>query len=143
MHKSLPDSPLSCAVPGPAPAVSRSGVTQSHDFAHVAHGFFRETLRFYGDALGLKNFKKHLGWYIEAAPWPHSAEERRRNTLSGSLKNSWEAIKANPAGVATRGALPVHIPGRRPRTGQPCSTGADLAGEAGAHHLALSARLQR
>lgn len=39
---------------------------------------FRETLRFYGDALGLKNFKKHLGWYIEAAPSPHSPEERRR-----------------------------------------------------------------
>ncbi len=38
---------------------------------------FRDSLRFYGDALGLKIFRKHLGWYVEAAPWPASAEARR------------------------------------------------------------------
>lgn len=36
-----------------------------------------DSLRFYGDALGLKVFRKHLGWYIEQAPWPASAEARR------------------------------------------------------------------
>ena len=38
---------------------------------------FHDSLRFYGDALGLKIFRKHLGWYIESAPWPASAEARR------------------------------------------------------------------
>ena len=32
-----------------------------------------DSLRFYGDALGLKIFRKHLGWYIEQAPCPTSA----------------------------------------------------------------------
>jgi tRNA-dihydrouridine synthase len=30
---------------------------------------FRDSLRFYGDALGLKVFRKHLGWYVENAPF--------------------------------------------------------------------------
>jgi len=38
---------------------------------------FRDSLRFYGDALGLKIFRKHLGWYIENAPWPACAQARR------------------------------------------------------------------
>lgn len=38
---------------------------------------FRDSLRFYGDALGLKIFRKHLGWYVENAPWPVLAEARR------------------------------------------------------------------
>ncbi len=36
-----------------------------------------ESLRFYGEGLGLKVFRKHLAWAIEAAPWPASAEARR------------------------------------------------------------------
>jgi len=36
-----------------------------------------DSLRFYGDALGLKIFRKHLGWYIEETPCPASADERR------------------------------------------------------------------
>jgi nifR3 family TIM-barrel protein len=43
----------------------------------VALDHFHDSLRFYGDALGLKIFRKHLGWYIENAPWPVSAEARR------------------------------------------------------------------
>jgi tRNA-dihydrouridine synthase B len=38
---------------------------------------FRDSLRFYGDVLGLRIFRKHLGWYIESAPWPAGAEFRR------------------------------------------------------------------
>jgi nifR3 family TIM-barrel protein len=38
---------------------------------------FADSLRFYGDALGLKIFRKHLGWYIEQAPYPVGAEARR------------------------------------------------------------------
>ncbi len=36
-----------------------------------------QTLAFYGERLGLKIFRKHLGWYVERAPWPASAEARR------------------------------------------------------------------
>jgi nifR3 family TIM-barrel protein len=38
---------------------------------------FREALAFYGDRLGLKIFRKHLGWYVEQAPWPADAGVRR------------------------------------------------------------------
>ncbi len=43
----------------------------------IALDHFADSLRFYGDAHGLKIFRKHLGWYIEQAPWPASAEARR------------------------------------------------------------------
>ena len=38
---------------------------------------FRASLAFYGEGLGLKMFRKHLGAYIEAAPWPADAQDRR------------------------------------------------------------------
>ena len=38
---------------------------------------FGEALDFYGERLGLKIFRKHLGWYVEAAPWPADAVQRR------------------------------------------------------------------
>jgi tRNA-dihydrouridine synthase B len=38
---------------------------------------FGETLAFYGERLGLKIFRKHLGWYVERAPWPADAATRR------------------------------------------------------------------
>lgn len=37
----------------------------------------RETLAFYGDTQGLRVFRKHLGWYVEAAPMPIEAARRR------------------------------------------------------------------
>lgn len=43
----------------------------------IALEHFADSLRFYGDRLGLKIFRKHLGWYIETAPQPVSAEARR------------------------------------------------------------------
>ncbi len=51
----------------PAPA-QRLGIALQH---------FTDTLRFYGDALGLKIFRKHLGWYVEQALCPADATERR------------------------------------------------------------------
>ncbi|MFI4975814.1 MAG: tRNA dihydrouridine synthase [Caulobacterales bacterium] len=35
------------------------------------------SLSFYGERLGLRVFRKHLAAYIEAAPWPSSAQARR------------------------------------------------------------------
>lgn len=43
----------------------------------IALTHFDETLGFYGERLGLKIFRKHLGWYVEAAPVPHDPAERR------------------------------------------------------------------
>ena len=36
-----------------------------------------QALDFYGDRLGLRTFRKHLGWYVEQAPWPGDASARR------------------------------------------------------------------
>jgi tRNA-dihydrouridine synthase len=36
-----------------------------------------DSLRFYGDAMGLRIFRKHLGWYVENARWPLSQHTRR------------------------------------------------------------------
>ena len=36
-----------------------------------------ESLAFYGDVMGLKVFRKHLGWYIEQAPYQPDAGDRR------------------------------------------------------------------
>ncbi|HTK35232.1 MAG TPA: tRNA dihydrouridine synthase DusB [Caulobacteraceae bacterium] len=49
-------------------APARLGIVLDHLRASVA---------FYGEALGLRIFRKHLGWYIERAPWPASAIDRR------------------------------------------------------------------
>ena len=38
---------------------------------------FAETLAFYGDRLGVRIFRKHLGWYVEKAPWPADPMVRR------------------------------------------------------------------
>jgi tRNA-dihydrouridine synthase B len=43
----------------------------------IALDHFHDSLRFYGDVLGLKVFRKHLGWYVENAPWPACADVRR------------------------------------------------------------------
>ncbi len=37
----------------------------------------RGSVAFYGLPLGLKMFRKHLGWYIEQAPWPEDPLARR------------------------------------------------------------------
>jgi tRNA-dihydrouridine synthase B len=44
----------------------------------IALDHFQESLRFYGDRLGLKIFRKHLASYVEQAPWPASADDRRQ-----------------------------------------------------------------
>lgn len=43
----------------------------------IALDHLHESLAFYGEKHGLKIFRKHLGWYIEKAPRPPSADERR------------------------------------------------------------------
>lgn len=43
----------------------------------IALTHFDESLRFYGERLGLRIFRKHLAAYVENAPWPSEAESRR------------------------------------------------------------------
>ena len=43
----------------------------------IVLGHLAETLAFYGERLGLRIFRKHLGWYVERAPWPADAAVRR------------------------------------------------------------------
>ncbi|HWA04559.1 MAG TPA: tRNA dihydrouridine synthase DusB [Rhizomicrobium sp.] len=43
----------------------------------IALDHFRDTLAFYGDAHGLRVFRKHLGSYVENAPRPAGREDRR------------------------------------------------------------------
>jgi len=43
----------------------------------IALDHLRDSLAFYGDALGLRIFRKHLGWYVESAQLPVDAEQRR------------------------------------------------------------------
>ena len=43
----------------------------------IAIDHFRDSLAFYGERLGLKIFRKHLAAYVEQAPWPDGADERR------------------------------------------------------------------
>jgi tRNA-dihydrouridine synthase B len=38
---------------------------------------YRDALAFYGDRIGIRMFRKHLGWYVEQAPWPAGAQVRR------------------------------------------------------------------
>ncbi len=43
----------------------------------IALDHFHDTLSFYGDSLGIRVFRKHLGWYVENAPRPRNSEARR------------------------------------------------------------------
>ncbi|HEV2561281.1 MAG TPA: tRNA dihydrouridine synthase DusB [Rhizomicrobium sp.] len=49
----------------------------------IALEHFRDTLRFYGDAFGLKIFRKHLGWYVETGA--RSACEQARRAARSHL----------------------------------------------------------
>jgi tRNA-dihydrouridine synthase B len=65
---------------------------------------FRQTLAFYGEGLGLKMFRKHLGWYVEQAPWPDSPLDRRQakarlcrlespEAVEGALAHLWTPMR--------------------------------------------------
>lgn len=61
-------------------ALDEGGAMAEPDVADrlgIALDHFRDSLRFYGDALGLRVFRKHLGWYVENAPRPANREARR------------------------------------------------------------------
>ena len=53
-----------------------------------------DTLRFYGDGFGLRLFRKHLASYIEQAPLPDTAEERRAAKARLCQLESAQAVEA-------------------------------------------------
>jgi nifR3 family TIM-barrel protein len=75
------------AAPDPGPE-ARLGVALEH---------LQESLAFYGERLGLRVFRKHLGWYVEQAPWPAGAETRRRAKAELCRKESPAEIEAGLA----------------------------------------------
>ena len=42
----------------------------------IALEHFEDSLRFYGVALGLRVFRKHLGWYLESSAWMSAIARR-------------------------------------------------------------------
>ncbi len=72
---------------------------------------FDETLAFYDGRLGVKIFRKHLGWYIEAAPWPADAQASagrprpsmcRLETAQGCARRPVEALWSQADALAPR-----------------------------------------
>lgn len=59
----------------------------------------RASVGFYGLPLGLKMFRKHLGWYIEQAPWPADPLERRAAKARLCRLETPEAVEAALAGL--------------------------------------------
>jgi len=74
----------------------------------IALEHFTDTLRFYGDALGLKIFRKHLGWYVEQALCPVDPVQRRATKarlcqidspsgVESALTELWAALSRDSA----------------------------------------------
>jgi len=66
-----------------------------------------ESLRFYGDALGLKVFRKHLGWYIADAALPIHHEHKRAAKSLLCRCDSTAALEANLAALWSGEVLPA------------------------------------
>jgi tRNA-dihydrouridine synthase len=73
-------------------AETRYGVVMDHMEASMA---------FYGERHGLRVFRKHLGWYIDQAPWPVSALTRCR-LCSLELDRLSTTTTRNPAVTNSR-----------------------------------------
>jgi nifR3 family TIM-barrel protein len=84
---------------------SRLGIALEH---------FTDTLRFYGDALGLKIFRKHLGWYVEQALCPADPAQRRatraRLCQIDSACGVESALTALWAELSSNSSLPILAP---------------------------------
>ncbi|WP_288758477.1 tRNA dihydrouridine synthase DusB [uncultured Brevundimonas sp.] len=54
----------------------------------------RASVAFYGLPLGLRMFRKHLGWYVEQAPWPADPQHRREAKARICRIETPEAVEA-------------------------------------------------
>jgi nifR3 family TIM-barrel protein len=76
----------------------------------IALEHFTETLRFYGDALGLKIFRKHLGWYVEQALCPVDPVLRRQARASLCQIDHAKGVESALAALWSNSALPILAP---------------------------------
>jgi tRNA-dihydrouridine synthase B len=86
------------AEPGPA---SRLDIALQH---------FTDTLRFYGDALGLKIFRKHLGWYVEQALCPADPALRRAAKARMCQIDNASGVESALAALWSNSTLPILAP---------------------------------
>jgi tRNA-dihydrouridine synthase B len=100
-----------------AAAIERALITDDTivepDFAErlgIALQHFSDTLRFYGDALGLKIFRKHLGWYVEQALCPVDATERRAVRARLCQIDNARGVESALATLWSRSPLPIPAP---------------------------------
>jgi len=74
----------------------------------IALEHFRDTLRFYGDRLGLKIFRKHLGWYIEQALCPTDPAARRAVKAHMCQIDNAGSVELALTALWSDSALPMH-----------------------------------
>lgn len=76
----------------------------------IALEHFTDTLRFYGDALGLKIFRKHLGWYVEQALYPADPGLRRQTRARLCQIDNAAGVKSALAALWSDCPLPILAP---------------------------------
>lgn len=65
------------------------------------------SLAFYGERLGLRMFRKHLGWYVEQAPWPACPAARRTAKAALCRLDDPRAVERELTALWTEARLPV------------------------------------
>ena len=86
---------------------------QEPDMGHrleVALKHFSDTLIFYGDALGLKIFRKHLGWYVEQAFMPAEPAARRAAKARLCQIDNPRTVESALAALWSEMPLPIPAP---------------------------------
>jgi tRNA-dihydrouridine synthase B len=76
----------------------------------IALAHFADTLRFYGDTLGLKVFRKHLGWYVEQALTPADPVMRRAHKARLCQIDNARDVESGLAALWSHSALPISAP---------------------------------
>jgi nifR3 family TIM-barrel protein len=76
----------------------------------VALEHFTDTLRFYGDTLGLKIFRKHLGWYVERAFCPADPVARRAVRARMCQIDNPRGVESALVALWSNSALPIAAP---------------------------------
>jgi nifR3 family TIM-barrel protein len=76
----------------------------------VALEHFTDTLRFYGDALGLKIFRKHLGWYVEQALYPADPVLRRQTRARLCQIDNARGVESALTALWSDSPLPILAP---------------------------------
>ena len=71
----------------------------------IAVRHLRASLAFYGDRLGLRVWRKHLGWYVERAPWPTEASARRAAKAALCRLDDPAAVEGGLAALWLQGDL--------------------------------------